>query len=342
MNLQVTKAALPDNFSNYFESGKCDIFHLPEVLDEIYDNDWYSILISENSDAFYHVFRPNRIADSDYFDIEPFLGYNGFILNNENPGPNFAGRALKLYKDYCYENKIIAEIIRFNPVLNNHLVFVNSKLFYGIEPVKEIVVTNCLNDRNLQINEFGKSRKRDIKTAGKSLRIEIEHSPFRSQDFYKLYIENLNRNNAKKEWYFPESFFSDISNNPVFHYFKVVDQNKRIHSSSLFILHPLSSYYFLAANNPPFTTGANDLLIFEMCKFAADLGSKKLILGGGNTSRDDDPLLLYKKKFSSLKHFLYLGKLIHNIKLYESFCRKIVAKQTDLASSTYFLKYRLL
>jgi UDP-N-acetylbacillosamine alanyltransferase len=342
MNLQVTKAALPDNFSNYFESDKCDAFHLPGILDEIYNNNWYSIMISENSNAFYHVFSPNRIGGSDYFDIEPFLGYNGIIVNSKNLDRNFTNRALKLYKDHCYENKIISEIIRFNPILNNHLIYNNCNLFSSIDQVKEIVVANCQNERTLQINEFGKSRRRDIKTAIKSLKCEIKHSPFDVKDFYKLYIDNLDRNNARKEWYFPESFFSNISKNPAFHLFKVVDQDNRIHSSSLFILHQLCSYYFLAANNPPILPGANDLLIFEMCNFAAEMGCEKLILGGGNSSKPDDPLLLYKKKFSSLNHFLYLGKLIHNKEIFESFCHKILVQRPDLTLSNYFLKYRML
>jgi hypothetical protein len=340
MNLKVTKKALPDDFNSYFDSDKCDIFHLPSLLKEVYYDNWYSILISENSNAFFHVFSPNRIGETDYFDIEPFLGYSGFILNNEKPEPNFVKKALLLYKEYCKTNGIIAEIIRFNPVLANHVNYINSELFYDIEKVKEIVVTNCHINRDLQLNEYGKSRKRDIKTALKSLKIEICQSPFIFEDFMKLYIDNLNRNKVKKEWYFPMSFFSSVSKNPVFYLFKVIDWQNRIHSSSLFILHKLCSYYFLAANNPPILTGANDLLIFEMCRFAAEMGSNKLILGGGNSSRDDDPLLLYKKKFSNQKHFLYLGKLVHNTKVFELFCIDSIVRSPEIATSNYFIKYR--
>lgn len=156
MDLQVSKASVSENFNLFFESDKCDIFHLPGILDEVYNNDWYSVLITENSIAFYHVFSPNKIEDSDYFDIEPFLGYNGFIINKENPDQNFVSRALQLYKEYCYENKIIAEIVRFNPVLNNLLGFINNDLFYAIDRVKEIVIANCHNNINLACREIEK------------------------------------------------------------------------------------------------------------------------------------------------------------------------------------------
>jgi hypothetical protein len=79
-----------------------------------------------------------------------------------------------------------------------------------------------------------------------------------------------------------------------------------------------------------------------MCKFAAEKGSDKLILGGGNTSRGDDPLLLYKKKFNSQNNLLYLGKLVHNNKIFESFCNNIITQRPELEASNYFLKYRLL
>jgi hypothetical protein len=341
MILQIKQAGLCDDFISYFDPDKCDVFHLPAVLDVIYGNNWYSILISDGSNAFFHVFSPKEIAGTGYYDIEPFLGYNGFIINNENPDRNFITAAIQMYKSYCYENNIIAEIIRFNPVLNNHEIFNTNELFFNIEPVKEIVVANCVREENLQLNEFGKSRKRDIKTALKLLDIEVDRSPFNYADFYSLYLRNLDRNKAKSEWYFTESFFSNASKSSVFFLFKVKDKYDRIHSTSIFILHTLCSYYFLAANNPPILPGANDLLIFEMCKFASLMNSGKLILGGGNSARTDDPLLLYKKKFSSNRHFLYLGKMVHNKDVFESFCSSSVMRCPELTLSKYFLKYRL-
>jgi len=340
MSLKIihTYADYPEIVNDYFDFNNLDAFQSREVLNVIYGDNWESFIILDDKNVFIHTFSRNRINNSEYFDIEPFLGYSGPIVIAENE--EFINTAIESYSAFCRKEMIIAEVLRFNPILKNHICFEKSSI--KISPVKEIVVANCNRNGDLQLSEFSKSRKRDIKTALKSLKIEICGSPFNYKEFYELYIDNLNRNNAKKEWYFPESFFLNISKNKFFYLFKVVDQNNRIHSASIFILHSLCSYYFLAANNYPGLSGANDLLIFEMCKFAAEKGSDKLVLGGGNTSRSDDPLLLYKKKFNSQNNFLYLGKLVHNNKVFESFCNNIITQRPELSASNYFLKYRLL
>jgi hypothetical protein len=340
MSLKIihTFADYPEIVNDYVDFNNLDAFQSKEVLNVIHGDNWESIVILDNKNAFIHSFSRNRINNSDYFDIEPFLGYAGPIVITENN--EFIKLAIESYSAFCRKEKIIAEIFRFNPILKNYIYFEKSSII--ISPVKEIVVANCKSDRDLQLNEFSKSRKRDIKTALRSLNVEICHSPFNYKEFYELYIDNLNRNNARKEWYFPESFFSKISKNKFFYFFKVYDQNNHLHSVSIFILHSFCSYYFLAANNPPNLSGANDLLIFEMCKFASEKGSDNLILGGGNTSQGDDPLLLYKKKFNSQNNFLYLGKLVHNNKVFESFCNNIITQRPELSASNFFLKYRSL
>jgi hypothetical protein len=333
MNIYFERAKHSLKAYEYFNFDKLDAFHNQDVLSVIFGDNWYSVLITDEEKAFFHVFSKNKIPNSDYFDIEPFLGYAGPVVNNENSG--FICTALLKYSEICTEVKIIAEIIRFNPLLNNHVLFNNSMIKVFLS--KEIVITFCRKDKELQLREFSKSRKRDIKIAEKSM---IFNPSGDIEVFKKLYFNSINKHNAKKEWFFKESLFDRIKISP---YFNILEakSGKDVLSSAIIIDHLLASYYFLAANTYPQVTGANDFLLLNACLSSAKKEIPYLILGGGNSAAEDDPLFMYKKKFTQFSTGFYMGKLIHDELVYKKMCYQAISHNTKLESMNYFLKYRL-
>ncbi len=334
MSLQffVQKASIPSQAYEYFDFSKLDAFHTPEVLSVLYSDDWYAVLITLDDKAFFHTFSKQLIQETGFYDIEPFLGYSGPVLNTDDK--SFLNDALTIYSSFCREEKIIAEIIRFNPLLQNHLLFEDSDLV-KLVLAKEIVITKTYKDADLQLAEFSKSRKRDIKAAEKFCTLNIQDSNKNLKEFLGVYINSLDRINASKIWYFSKSFFERVRKSTQFKIFEVKDSQK-ICSTSLVIDHPLANYYFLAANSTPPVTGANDYLIYTVAKWSAQKGIGSLILGGGNTPSDKDPLLLYKKKFAKHTSSFYIGKMVHAKEVFDKLCSSAIARKPELTGSSFF------
>ena len=66
----------------------------------------------------------------------------------------------------------------------------------------------------------------------------------------------------------------------------------------------------------------NNILLWEAIKYAKREGCKERHLGGGLTDSPEDSLFRFKKKFSSnCKHF-YIGKRVHDQKIYEKLIKR--------------------
>jgi hypothetical protein len=337
LQLFVEKGKVPSKAYELFDFSKLDAFHTKEVLSVIYGDEWFSVLIIDQDKAFFHTFCKQRILETDYYDIEPFLGYSGPVLNNNDK--SFLNQALTTYSTFCRGEKVIAEIMRFNPLLENHLLFDDSNLI-KLFLAKEIVITRTHKDESLQLAEFSKSRKRDIRSAQKVCSLHIQESNKDLSEFLKIYISSLERVNANKAWYFSNSFFERIGKSSQFKIFEARD-SAQVYSSSIVIDHPLASYYFLAANAMPPVTGANDYVIYKINQWAAHKGVEFVILGGGNTPSEEDPLLLYKKKFTQQTSSFYMGKMVHIKNKFDELCTNAISKRPELAGTNFFLKYRL-
>jgi hypothetical protein len=79
MSLKVihTYADYPEIVNDYVDFNNLDAFQSRDVLNVIYGDNWESLVIYDNENIFIHSFSRNKITNSDYYDIEPLLGYSG-------------------------------------------------------------------------------------------------------------------------------------------------------------------------------------------------------------------------------------------------------------------------
>lgn len=337
MELYLNKGRYSDNVNDYFQFNKLDVTHSSEYLKCLFGENWFSILIVENGNALLHAFTKNKIPDTDYYDIEPFIGYSGQIVNTASP--DFIGKAITKYTDFCNSEKIIAEIIRFNPLLQNHSAF-STNTQIKVFPAKEIVIVDCFNNDEDQLKSFSKIGRYETKKALNTCEKNVNNKAEGFDAFLKLYYNSLNRVGAEKKWYFYPEFFERTRESALFEIYSV-SFNNIIISSAMVIFHPLASYYFIAANETEMPLGANNFLLFNIARDSAKRGINKLILGGGNTPDDDDSLLRFKKKFAKKTVTFYMGKLLHNENVYNRLCSNAVKENPKLKDVNYFLKYRL-
>ena len=324
---------------DFFVLENLDSFYSEEVLNVIYGPNWESILIVDNNKAFYHVFSRKEIRNSDKFDIEPFLGYAGPVVNTQKY--DFINHSVNIYSEFCRENNIVAELIRFNPVAQNHKYFKDCDII-KIIPAKEIVIVNCLKDEAEQLKNFSSISARYRVNKGK------KNCSFREVDklsemnsFINLYTDSLISNDADSKWFFPADFFRRIQNTECFKIFGVFHENKLV-SASLVIFSKPSAYYLLAANSPAKVPGSSELLIVRINQIAASNRIPYFILGGGNSASPDDSLLRFKKKFTKGTYTFHIGTMIHDEDTYNKMCDEASRQDCSLRGKRYHLKYRLL
>ncbi len=324
---------------DYFNFDNLDAFYSEDILNVIYGSNWESILITDNGMAFFHTFSRKKIDGTDQYDIEPFLGYSGPIVNTYDP--DFIDQTINTYSCFCSENNIIAEIIRFNPIAENHIPFEKSDAI-EIIPAKEIVIVNCLEDENKQLQNFSSKSARYRVHKGKrtcSFRELDKHIELNS--FIELYKNSIISIHADKKWLLPSGFFKRIQNGKHFKILGVFHEDKLV-SASLVILYNAAAYYLLAANTLDKVPGSNELLIVRINQFAAMNNIPFLILGGGNSVSPEDPLLRFKKKFSQKTYKFHIGKMIHIQEAYDEMCVQATNIDKSLNEIKYHLKYRLL
>ncbi|GAA4029381.1 hypothetical protein GCM10022409_11980 [Hymenobacter glaciei] len=340
LRLQTAQGAYPEAATDYFDFTKLDAFHHPEVLTVLYDQGWYSVLITDDAGhAFLHSYVMNPLPHGHMgFDIEPFIGYAGPVVT-EGSDAEFGRVALASYAEHCRTAGIVAEVVRFNPLLNNVDHFTDAQQLRVI-PAKDIVVAECHADDAAQLASFQTKCRSSVKRGQRDCTYEMLDKATEWDAFVQFYYASLQRIGADKKWFYPAELLQRAAQSNFFQVY-VVKYEGQWASLSLVIEHPLASYYFAAASGQQPVQGANEFLLFTIAQALGRAGGKWLIMGGGNTASDDDPLLRFKRKFAHDLTPLTMGCLAHDQERLTALVNEAVVRHPELADVRFFLKYRL-
>jgi hypothetical protein len=323
------------NFDDFFPTKSRDAFHESDVLNATAKK-WYSILIVHGSMAFHNSFALSPIDGTNFFDIEPFMGYAGPLTTTSNK--DFLSEALEAYSCVCRRFEIVAELARFDPILSNHAAFFDLDAI-KIAAVKQVVIVNCPRDDSELIAQFSHPCRRDIRLGLRRRRFARLEGPIGLFQFRTLYEASVRRLKSGDQWLFSNRLYDQAVSSDLFAIYGVYDGEILV-SASLVLHHPRCSHYMLAANVKDYPQGASELLIYGIARESAKRGIDRLILGGGITSAPEDGLLRFKRKFATASSTFYVGKLIHDLPRYSELCTEALAAEPSLASSPFFLKYR--
>jgi hypothetical protein len=337
MRTQLTQNSVPENLDEFFPSRQRDAFHEAAIQRIFHGTQWYSVLIQDNGAAFYHAFAPLPIAGTTWKDIDPFLGYYGPILTSEDQ--DFARRALEEYSSICRSLGIVAEVMRFNPLLENHQCFKAAGM--DIRPVKSVVIVECDADEAKQSTNYNQSCRRRLRSVASQVTFEWLSTPAEREAYTDFYYQSLERVAAGRRWFIPRATLSLAYQSDQFGV-AVIKKGDAWLSASLVLKQELEGYYLLAANSSELVPGANEMLIHRIGVDLARSGIKRLMLGGGNTTAEEDPLLQFKRKFSKGNYALNLGRMVHHTEAYTELCASYEAQVPVTERKDYFLKYRLL
>lgn len=307
--------------------------------------DGNSTIFEYNSEygTVYHMFIKRSIKirgmATGWYDLITPYGYGGPIIVEYSEGHklDLIEEFQKSFGEYCIENNIVSEFIRFHPIIDNAKDF---KDIYDVNYIRNTVGTSINLKEDPMKDEFSKSARKSVRRAirnGVSYRIIEEPKDVNS--FKEIYYSTMDRNRASDYYYFEDEYF-----NACLEYFReniifieVLYENKVIAAAFYFVYGDIIHAHLSGTLNEYLNLSPAYIIKYATAMWAKENGIKLIHYGGGTTNKKDDSLYIFKRKFTKGTEFkFYTGKKIWNKEKYEELCKlNNIAIDTD-----FFPAYR--
>jgi len=324
----------PEYYSLYEELGdgkaQCFVFQQGNTLA------MYPFLLNSINDVGYSL-------DKEYFDIQGAYGYNGVVSSTYNP--EFTDAFYKAFVEWCNHNNVIAEFIRFHPLLDNH-VFSMGHLNILFD--RETVVLDLSQSYDkIWSNEYSSQNRNMIRKAHRlGYTVEALSNPPKEKidRFISLYEYSMKLAGADKYYYFSKGLFYNT-----FDFFSknasllsVLDDAGIVKCSAIFFHYKDYFHYHLSGREFDVDNSVNNFLLNEAVNLASKIGVKIMHFGGGRSNSKDDSLLRFKSNFSKKRLSFHIGKKIHNQKVYDEVVKQWEERNPEKKENYkhHLLKYR--
>lgn len=243
-----------------------------------------------------------------YYDITSPYGYGGPLCSPGMDGQTFAAFQ-RQFGQYCRDNRIVSEFIRFHPMLTNHRLMEGTA---RVERVSSVVYLDLLRPLEDIWSGFLHSCRKNIKRAiQEKVAVVIDDSPDNFSQFLAIYRQTMDRNSADRFYYFSDEFFARIHSQlkGKFIYAHALVDGEIVSTELLLYSKDYIHSYLGGTLARYFPCRPNNLLKFEIIKWARAKGIKYFVLGGGKS--DGDGIHRFKKTFSNAQEDFYIGKKVH-------------------------------
>jgi hypothetical protein len=192
---------------------------------------------------------------------------------------------------WAAERRVVSEFVRF-------ALFEDELLPYPGEREQRLV--NVVRDLAPSVDALWmdcehKVRKNVKKARRAGVTIEFDVAGARLDDFLRLYLHTLERREAPARYRFPRAFFERLPDGLCVYVHAL--HGDEVVSSELVLLSEHNAYSFLGGtDSDAFELRPNDLLKWELIRWAKDAGKHRFVLGGGH--RPDDGIFKYKRSFA--------------------------------------------
>ncbi len=273
----------------------------------------------------------DKIEKNTLFDFATPYGYGGWLIEGEDTDEMFSQ-----YEEWCLNNNIVSEFVRFHPVLKNHM-FVGNR--YDVLGLGETITMDLYTPEIIWANITSKNRNM-IRKAEKN-GIEIKRGQFSElyEAFREIYNATMDKDNADSYYYFGKEFYESILNDlrDNAQIFYAVYDNKIIAASIMLTANGKMNYHLSGSVREYANLAPTNLLLYEAACWGNLNECKTLYLGGGVGSGEDS-LFKFKKAFyrgDDLNRF-YIGRKIFDQDKYN----QLVDMRDELFEGSYFPKYR--
>ncbi|MFJ9501230.1 GNAT family N-acetyltransferase [Brevibacillus centrosporus] len=267
-------------------------------------------VFEEGGQFYYHAFHVSGIPGTAYFDIQSPYGYGGPLSTTKDP--IFIERAWQSYLNWCESHSILAEFIRFHPILENDRNY-RGQIF----PDRSTVWIDLKAD-NLFANYQTRSRRKIRRAQEKGLYVEWCSFKEFMQHFPLLYEELMKELGADDFYFFPEDYFKAWQGFDAASYALCKHDADVVAGTIFYQSGDIMEYHLSAANEAGKELAATPLVIHKAAEMGKKNGCKQLHLGGGTSSDPENPLFFFKSGFSKERGSYKIGKHIHLPEVYES------------------------
>lgn len=273
-----------------------------------------------------------------YFDVITPYGYGGFLIEGKKDEIAIKN-IFEKYNEFCINNNIISEFVRFHPFLKNNI---------GLE--KEYNIINLGKTVSIELKSSKyiwdnlNSKNRNVIRKAKKYGVEIYWG--RNKELLDIFIDMYNvtmdNDDAKDYYYFKEKFYNsilfDLKYNSLMFY--AVYDGKIIAISIILFLNNIMHYHLSASVREYLTYAPTNLLLYEAACWGFNNGYDIFHLGGGLGSKEDS-LYKFKKSFNKNNHNdYYIGKKVFDEKKYDELVEIRSGENNFDKDSNFFPIYR--
>lgn len=306
----------------------------------------FLLYYSDNNISAMNVVMLRDINDLDYlkmhdgekqYDLSTPYGYGGFVLKGK-----VRHESIKLlndsYVEFCMNNHIVSEVVRFHPVINNAEML--SEL-YDIVKLGNTITMDLESEDTIWQSLTSKNRNMIRKAVKNGVKINYGFSKDLFGVFQCMYNDTMDRDNARDYYYFKDEFYSTLLNecHDDIQIFFAEYEGEKI-SMAIILRRNNQMHYHLSASQFAYRHLApTNLLLWEAAKWGCNNGCKTFHLGGGLGGSATDSLYKFKKSFNKNHECsFYLGKKIFDQTIYDELVER--AKENGALNPAFFPLYR--
>ena len=269
------------------------------------------------------------LPEGQYYDFSTPYGYGGWLIEGGSTSELFAA-----YEDWCCQNGIISEFVRFHPVVKNHE---KANPFYRIVPLGEVVRIDLHSETEIWENFSAKNRNVIRKAVKNGVSIHRGRDSEIYETFRGIYNATMEKDNAAPYYFFEPPFYTSLledlpENAQVFYAQK---DGVVIAASIMLTANGMMNYHLSGSLREYSSLAATNLLLYQAALWGLENGCRSLYLGGGVGSGEDG-LFKFKRAFfrGPLERF-HIGKRVFDRDRYEELLRI-----RGIESASFFPEYR--
>jgi len=282
------------------------------------------LLYEDNEKKWIHNCLLGDVMNTQYKDIFSCYGYGGPVSNSEDK--DFIRDANEAYLSWASNHNVIAEFLRFHPLLQNSRFYFADSSFNRLTVMVDLRVDDIFA-------LYKKRTRRDIRRSYRmGVSVILNDKKYFPESFKTLYGNTMKRKLADNFYFFQDEYIDQLVNNKITFVVTAIVEKKVVASAIFLISGDYMEYHLSGINDIGLLYDANKALLHEAMLYGKKLGVKFAHLGGGASQNDNDLLLLFKKGFSQNLTEYHIGKRILNQDIYD--------RLTNSKKSTKLLHWR--
>lgn len=264
------------------------------------------------------------LLDTNYNDIVIPYGYGGpiVIADSINDRKQLINKYHEKFSQYCRDNNIVSEFVRFHPIINNVEGFDS---IYKVENIRKTVGTNLKDYDDPVQSEFSKGCRKNIRKALKQgISFRVIEKPDIISNFKKIYYSTMDRNKASDYYYFDDDYFNNclkyFKNNIIL--VEAIYDDKVIAAGLYFVYNKIIHIHLSGTLSEYLHLSPAYILRYAVTLWGKEKGYELIHHGGGRSNSPEDGLYRFKKQFGKNTEFdFYIGKKIWNMEIYKKLCQ---------------------